>query len=268
MAKEAIEIFAFIGLNDPVKLNFLSEENNTSNKLTVKTVLSGEKDKSDTLFKLICFLGNRSTIIFCNHREAVERTSNFLSQKGINNEYYHGALEQQQRDSALCKFRNGSTNVLVTTDLASRGLDIPNIRYIVHYHLPHTEEAFIHRNGRTARMDASGTAILILSAEEKLPAYIDPGVEKLQLPETFSLPEKPKWTTLFIAAGKKDKVNKIDIVGFLSNKAQLKKDDIGVIEVKDFFSFVAVRKLKAGNALQLIKNEKIKNKKVKIEVAK
>ncbi len=177
-------------------------------------------------------------------------------------------MEQQQRDSALCKFRNGSTNVLVTTDLASRGLDIPNIRYIIHYHLPHTEEAFIHRNGRTARMDASGTAILILHAGEKLPGYIDPSVEQLQLPETFSLPEKPKWTTLFIAAGKKDKVNKIDIVGFLSNKAQLKKDDIGLIDVKDFFSFVAVRKLKVSETLQLIKNEKIKNKKVKIEVAK
>ncbi len=267
-ATQAIEIPAFIGLYDPVKLNFLSEENNTLNKLTVNTVLSDEKDKSDTLFKLICFLGNRSTIIFCNHREAVERTSDILSQKGINNEYYHGALEQQQRDTALCKFRNGSTNVLVTTDLASRGLDIPNIRYIVHYHLPHTEEAFIHRNGRTARMDASGTAILILYAEEKLPAYIDPAVEQLQLPETFSLLEKPKWTTLFIAAGKKDKVNKIDIVGFLSNKAQLKKDDIGLIEVKDFFSFVAIRKLKVSETLQLIKNEKIKNKKVKIEVAK
>jgi hypothetical protein len=116
-------------------------------------------------------------------------------------------------------------------------------------------------------MDASGTAILILSAEEKLPAYIDPAVEQFQLPETFSLPDKPKWTTLFIAAGKKDKVNKIDIVGFLSNKAQLKKDDIGLIDVKDFFSFVAVRKLKVSETLQLIKNEKIKNKKVKIEVA-
>jgi hypothetical protein len=117
-------------------------------------------------------------------------------------------------------------------------------------------------------MDASGTAILILSAEEKLPAYIDPNVEQLKLPETFSLPEKPQWTTLFIAAGKKDKVNKFDIVGFLANKAQLKKEDIGLIEVKDFFSFVAIRKLKVGNALQLIKNEKIKNKKVKMEVAK
>ena len=207
-------------------------------------------------------------IVFCNHRESVERTSDLLTQKGIVNEFYHGAMEQQERDSALCKFRNGTTNVLVTTDLASRGLDIPNIKYIIHYHLPATEEIFIHRNGRTARMDAGGTCILILSAEEKLPPYIKEDVEQIELPERLSLPEKPKWSTLFIAAGKKDKVNKIDIVGFLSNKGQLKKDDIGLIEVKDFFSFVAIRKLKVSNVLQLIKNEKIKNKKVKIDVAK
>jgi ATP-independent RNA helicase DbpA len=82
------------------------------------------------------------------------------------------AMEQQERDSALFKFRNGTSNVLVTTDLAARGLDIPNIRYIVTIIYPFTEDMFTHRNGRTARMDASGTAILILSAEEKMPEYI------------------------------------------------------------------------------------------------
>jgi len=267
-ATEAIEIPDFIKLKDPKHLSFLSEEKE-AHVLAIKTVLADEKDKSDTLFRLICYLGNRSTIVFCNHRESVERTSTLLSQKGIINEYYHGALEQQERDSALCKFRNGTVNVLVTTDLAARGLDIPGIRYIVHYHLPLTQDAYTHRNGRTARMDASGTAILILSGEETLPAYIDKNeTEQIILPETSELPEKPKWSTLFIAAGKKDKVNKIDIVGFLGNKGELKKEDIGIIEVKDYFSFVAVRKSKVGNALQLIKNEKIKNKKVRIDIAK
>ncbi|MDB5231092.1 MAG: box helicase [Chitinophagaceae bacterium] len=266
-ATEAINIPEFLGLKDPVRLHFLSGDN-AANNLAVKTVLSDIKDKTDTLFRLICYVGNRSAIVFCNHRESVERTSEYLSKKGIINEFYHGAMEQQERDSALCKFRNGSVNVLITTDLASRGLDIPHIRYIIHYHLPNSEEIFIHRNGRTARMDASGTAILILSEEEKLPAYINEEAEEIQLPEIAELPDKPVWSTLFIAAGKKDKVNKIDIVGFLSNKGQLKKEDIGLIEVKDFFSFVAVRKSRMSDVLQLIKNEKIKNKKVKIEIAK
>jgi superfamily II DNA/RNA helicase len=266
-ATEAIEIPGFIGIQDPVKLDFLDTEDEETG-LTIKTVLSDGKDKLETLFRLICLLGNRSTIVFCNHRESVERTSHWLKEKDIINVFYHGALEQPERDAALCKFRNGTANVLVTTDLASRGLDIANIRYIIHYHLPGSEDIFTHRNGRTARMDASGTAILILSPDEELPAYIDKETEKITLPETSHLPEKPQWSTLFIAAGKKDKVNKIDIVGFLSNKGQLKKEDIGLIEVKDFFSFVAVKKIKVSHTLQLIKEQKIKNKKVKIVVAK
>ncbi len=266
-ATEAVEIPEFIGLKNPQRINFINPEEGKK-ALAIQTVSSPEKDKSETLFKLICYLGNRSAIVFCNHREAVERVSNLLSQKGIYNEFYHGGMEQQQRDSALSKFRNGTTNVLVTTDLASRGLDIANIRYIIHYHLPLTEDAFTHRNGRTARMEASGTAILILNEEEKLPEYIHEEAEPITLPEENVLPEKPKWATLFIAAGKKDKVNKVDIVGFLTNKGELKKEDIGLIDVKDFFSFVAIRKVKMNHLLHLIKDQKIKNKKVKMEVAK
>ena len=267
-ATEAVEIPDFIGLENPVKLNFLSATDELPEGLAIKLVQSDEKDKLKTLFKLICYLGNRSTVVFCNHRESVERTSAYLTAQTITNVFYHGAMEQQERDNALCKFRNGTSNILVTTDLASRGLDIPNIRYIIHFHLPQTEEIFTHRNGRTARMDASGTAILILSPEEKRPDYVAQDAEKIALPETNILPEKPKWSTLFIAAGKKDKVNKVDIVGFLGNKGKLKKEDIGLIEVKDFFSFAAVRKIKMGEALRLIKDQKIKNKKVKIDIAK
>lgn len=267
-ATEMKDIPAFVGLKEPVTINFLTGNENTDTGLAIKTLDSADKDKLETLFRLVCMLGNRSTIIFCNHREAVERTSKLLQEKDIVNVFYHGAMEQQERDAALCKFRNGTANVLVTTDLAARGLDIANIRYIIHYHLPHTEESFTHRNGRTARMDASGTAIIIIGPDEKKPDYIPADAEQIVLPDEIDIPEKPKWSTLFIAAGKKDKVNKIDIVGFLSQKGELKKEDIGLIEVKDFFSFVAVKKIKVNHVLHLIKDEKIKNKKVKIVVAK
>ncbi|HVG12854.1 MAG TPA: DEAD/DEAH box helicase, partial [Flavisolibacter sp.] len=267
-ATEAVELPDFIQLKDAKRLNFLPEGGEAEPALAIQVLKSPDKDKVETLFSLLCFLGNRSTIIFCNHRESVERTSTLLSEKGIYNEFYHGAMEQQERDAALCKFRNGTSNVLVTTDLAARGLDIPNIRYIIHFHLPHTEDLFTHRNGRTARMDASGTAILILSPDEKMPPYITVPTETIGLPGELTLPEKPKWTTLFVGAGKKDKVNKVDIVGFLSNRGELKQEDIGLIEVKDFFSFVAIRKVKANHTLQMIKEHRLKGKKVKIEVAK
>jgi len=269
-ATESVGIPGFIGFSSPVKLDFLSavKEKNETEELVIMTVQSPEKDKSETLFRLICMIGSKSMIVFCNHRESVERTSTLLKDKGIVNVFYHGGMEQQERESAMCKFRNGTSYVLVTTDLASRGLDIPDIKYIIHYHLPATADVYTHRNGRTARMEAGGKSVLILSEEEKLPSYITGKVEEITLPEKLELPEKPKWSTLFIAAGKKDKVNKIDIVGFLSKIGRLKKDDIGLIEVKDFFSFVAVRKLKISETLELIKEEKIKNKKVKIAVAK
>lgn len=265
-ATDSMEIPDYIGLKANEVLNFSTGEK--AEALAVKWVKSDEDDKIATLFRLICYFGNRSTIVFCNHRESVERTSNLLKDRGITNVFYHGAMEQQERDVALCKFRNGTSNVLVTTDLAARGLDIPNIRYIVHYHLPHTEDIFTHRNGRTARMDASGTAVLILSPDEKMPAYIPADIEEIELPETAVVPESPKWSTLFIGGGKNNKINKVDIVGFLTNKGDLKKEDVGLIEVKDFFSFVGIRKSRMSDVLQRVKNEKIKNQKVKIDIAK
>lgn len=257
---------AYLHMDVYKKVSYLAKEKKAL--LEIKYVLSKDKDKIDTLFRLICTTGNRPSIVFCNHRESVERVFDMLKEKGLVCVYYHGAMEQDEREAALSKFRNGTSNLLITTDLASRGLDIPHIRYIIHYHLPNSEEAFVHRNGRTARMDASGTVILLLGPGEQLPAYVPAAdVNQLNVPDTFTIPEKPKWVTLYISAGKKDKVNKIDIVGFLSHKGKLKKEDIGLIEVKDFFAFVAVRRSKANALMPLIKNEKIKQRSVKIQVA-
>ena len=264
-ATEAVEIPSFLQLDEPQRLNFLSGK--PKEALAIRVVHANGKDKIDALFNLLCALGGRPTIIFFNHRESVERGSALLSEKGMINVYYHGAMEQKDREVALAKFRNGSVYFLLTTDLAARGLDIPNIRYIIHYHVPTTAEIFTHRNGRTARVEASGTAILLLGPEEKVPDYIVEEVEPMQLQEGKGVPEKSSWTTLFIGAGKKNKVNKVDIVGFLTNKGELKKEDIGLIEVKDFFSFVAVRRSRVSHMLQLIKGEKLKKEKVKIDVA-
>ena len=266
-ATHAVEIPAFVKMKAVHTLNFLTDENQDVIKLSIKRLHSPENDKIDTLFVLICSLKDTSTIVFCNHRDAVERTHNLLLEKGILNVFYHGGMEQQDRETALCKFRNKTSNVLITTDLASRGLDIENIRSVVHYHLPLTEDAFTHRNGRTARMDATGSVFVIFGPEEEMPDYIAESSIVMALPTQYELPEKPKWSTLFIAAGKKDKINKIDIVGFLTQKGNLKKDEIGLIDVKDFSAFVAVRKSKIGQVIESVKDEKIKNKKVKIAIA-
>jgi len=268
-ATRLVDVPSFVQFNEPQVLDFLPADGAIIQRLALQTVRSPEVDKLETLFELLCYLGNRPSIIFCNHKESVERVSEYLSGKGIANEYYHGSMEQRDRDSALFKFRNGTVNFLVTTDLAARGLDIPYIRYIIHYHLPVNEAVFTHRNGRTARMEASGTAILILGPSEQVPAYILEETSEISIPTTgLTIPEKPKWVTFYISAGKKNKVNKIDLVGFFTNKAQLRAEDIGLIEVKDFMSFVAIRKSKASLVLPMVKGEKIKKQKVKIEIAK
>jgi len=234
--------------------------------LKLKKVLTTAADKLDTLFQLICKIGNKTTLIFCNHRETVDRISDLLIDKDLAHDIFHGGMEQDERERALLKFRNGSIKILITTDLASRGLDIPEVECIIHYQLPYTEDAFLHRNGRTARMNAKGTAYLVIADDEKYP-FLKADIETENLKGNFSLPKDSQWQTLYIAAGKKDKVNKIDIVGLLLKKGGLEKDDVGLIEVKDTASYVAVKRNMVGRVLAALTNEKIKNKKVKIEVA-
>jgi len=265
-ATDAEEIPDFTGLNETIKLDFLEPEEQ-SVRLKLMKVLSPDKDKLETLFRLLCTLGSSSTIVFCNHRDAVERVSDYLASKGLYNEYFHGGMEQPDRERALYKFRNGSCHVFVSTDLASRGLDIPEIENIIHYHLPINEDAFTHRNGRTARWEAEGTSYIILNEDETLPAYVTEEPETFELSEKVSRPAQPLWVTLYIGKGKKDKVNKIDIVGFLYKKGKLTKDDIGQIDVKEHFAFVAIRRSKLNQTLNLIQGEKIKGTKTKIEEA-
>ncbi len=265
-ATDAEEIPDFTGLNENIKLDFLVPEED-SVRLKMMKVLSPDKDKLETLFRLLCTMGSSSTIVFCNHRDAVERVSDYLSSKGLYNEYFHGGMEQPDRERALYKFRNGSCHVFVSTDLASRGLDIPEIENIIHYHIPINEDAFIHRNGRTARWDAEGTSYIILNEDESLPAYVTDEPEIFELPQKTARPAQPLWVTLYIGKGKKDKVNKIDIVGFLYKKGKLTKEDVGQLDVKEHFAFVAIRRSKLNQTLNLIQGEKIKGMKTKIEEA-
>ena len=264
-ATPAVEIPTFSGVTNPVTLNFLSEEERPN--IVIKAVRAKETDKLEILIRLVCHLGNESTLVFCNHREAVDRISELLSEEGVVHDTFHGGLEQDERERALLKFRNGSHNILITTDLASRGLDIPEIRNIIHYQGANTEEVFIHRNGRTARMKAEGTSWLVLSEKESIPNFLTISPEFVNLPEMIRLPDSPQWITLYIGAGKKDKISKTDIVGFLIQKGNLQKEDVGLITVLDGASFVAINRSKIRMVVADIKEEKIKNKKVRIAIS-
>jgi len=265
-ATAGIEIPKYTRVLHPTVLDFIPTEEEHSN-LSLKMVVSKEKDKINSLFKLICSLKSQAAIVFCNHRDAAERISDTLNEMGIFATYYHGGMDQDERERALIQFRNGSVSYLITTDLAARGLDIPEMKHVIHYHLPLKEDEFTHRNGRTARMLASGTAYIVAHESEKKMDYLDYRMPILNFENATNLPKPPEFQTIYISGGKKNKLNKIDIVGFFSQKGKLDKSDLGLIEVKDFISFAAVKSKKVKEFLANIRDEKMKGKKFKIEVA-
>ncbi len=255
----------FVGLENPKTVDFTTKQKVDS--LSIFEIRSEETDKIEALFRLVCTLKNEPTLVFCNHRDAVKRIGKLLAKNDIPNSTFHGGLLQTERERALVKFRNGSTTLLITTDLASRGLDIPEIKNVIHYQLPNTEDAFIHRNGRTARMQAKGISYLVFSEQEEVPDFITSNMTIKMLPEETFLPDYPQWITVYIGGGKKDKINKIDLVGFFLKVGKLKSNELGKIEVFDKFSYVAISTQKVNQVLKLTAKEKIKKKKFKIDIA-
>jgi superfamily II DNA/RNA helicase len=249
-------------------VDFLPEEEQTSERVTLYEVKSPQKDKLETLRNLLLGFGDESSIVFLNYRDSVERVNNYLTEQGFVTSFFHGGLEQKQREAALYRFSNGSANVLVATDLASRGLDIPDIQNIIHYHMPESEEGYVHRVGRTARWDKQGRAFFITGPEEHIPEYVEGNIEEYSLP---SIPREgqgvslPRMATLYIGKGKKDKVSKGDIVGFLCKKSGLQADEIGRIDVNDRYTYVAVKREKLQQVVRQTQGEKIKGIKTIIE---
>ena len=261
-ATAAVEVPAFVGMKKPIRLSFLKETKEVKG-LTLRVVKSPVKDKLETLYKLLGELKGGSALVFCNYRETVERVSNYLTKMGVDNGCFHGGMEQMDRERALAYFRNGSTTVFISTDLASRGLDIAEVKHVIHYHLPVNEEAYVHRNGRTARMHAEGVAYLILNETETVPDYVTREPEEFFLPDVARKPTQPDWKTIVINRGKRDKLSKKDVVGFLFQKGALDKEDLGIVEIKESCAFAAVKRDKVKALLARIKDEKIKNLKAK-----
>ncbi len=259
------ELPEFTGIKKHEEINFLSEQK-IKPAIKLKKINTLAEDKLYTLFKLICKIGSQSMLIFCNHRETVDRISELLIEKDLVHDVFHGGMEQDDRERALLKFRNNSVKILITTDLAARGLDIPEVDHIIHYQLPYTKDAFLHRNGRTARMNAKGNAYLIFTEGEVFP-YLDKDIEEENLDGKYKIPKDSIWQTIYLGAGKKDKINKIDIVGFLLKVGELAKEDVGLIEVKDTTAYVAVKRELAPQLIKKLYQQKIKGKKIKVEIA-
>lgn len=260
-ATQGVEIPGFVRLKNPTIVDFLEEK---ISQLHVKKVLSPTKDKLDALVALLAHVGGQNGIIFCNFKDSIQRVSECLTDHGISHGIFSGGMEQTDRERALIKFRNGTHQILLATDLAARGIDVPEIKFIIHYHLPLRSEEFIHRNGRTARMNTDGTAYVLHYEKEPLPDFIgNLPVEKLTKSQ---LPTPSEWSTLFISGGRKDRISKGDVAGLFFKQGNLSKDQLGVIELKTDCAFVGVKTATLEDLLPKVNNVKLKEKKVRVTV--
>lgn len=252
----------FLSLDNEHTFDFLGE-NDLLPDITLRKITTNPQNKLNKLYDLICLLGDQKMLVFCNHRDAVDHISQLLADRDVIHDVFHGGLEQFDRELAVLKFRNNSNRILITTDLAARGLDIPEVDAVIHYQLPAKEDTFTHRNGRTARMSAKGTAYTIVKPEDEFD-YIPEHTEEVELAKGEITPPNTGLATLMITAGRKHKVSKVDVVGFLLHLDGVKKHDLGLIDIKDYHAFVAVNRSLVKSVLQQANDTKIKGKKIRV----
>ncbi|WP_179319916.1 DEAD/DEAH box helicase [Winogradskyella helgolandensis] len=261
-ATQGASIPKYLKMDGAKTLNFLTEK--PSSKLEIKTVVSPSANKHNTLVDLLHHVGNEPGIVFCNKKERLEDLSRFLDKKNIAHTCFYGGMEQHDRERALIKLRNGSVSILIASDLASRGIDIPEMSYIIHYEIPDAYQEYTHRNGRTARVNSKGTAYLIKGDREVFPEFIE-NSKTIRINASGEI-KPPFWTTLFISGGRKDKISKGDIAGLFFKQGEISKDQLGVIELKQDCAFVAVPVSIADELVAKLNNTRLKKKKVRVTI--
>ncbi|MEE3144717.1 MAG: DEAD/DEAH box helicase [Bacteroidota bacterium] len=249
----------FMKFNKPFTLDFLVEDSKSLDLYWV----NAPKNTLITLVHILGQFGNKSGIIFCNFKDTLYGVSAYLNEKDIEHVNFYGGMEQIDRERSLIQFRNYSQRILLATDLASRGIDIPGIDYIIHYEMPMRQEEFTHRNGRTARMNADGVAICIKGKNDRIPEYAK-DIKTKKITDGNGIP-KSEWKTLLISGGRRDKISKGDIAGLFMKKGNLSSKEIGLIEIKSDCAFVAVCNSKADEICQKLSNHRLKKKKIRIQ---
>lgn len=236
-------------------------------------------DLHERLNRLTRFLQKTSgsVLVFCNQKASVSEIALELQRFDVRAGALHGDLEQRDRDQVLALFRNGTTRVLVATDVAARGLDIESLDMVINFDVPHESEIYVHRIGRTGRAGKSGVAISLADEAgrarlREISRVTDNKVELTTLDKISaefaeeSGNESPM-ETLFISGGRKDKLRPGDILGALTAEAGgLDSSEIGKIEIHDRFSYVAVAKFRAEAAVQRLKNGRIKGKRFLVKL--
>ena len=263
-ATDADEIPQFAGTADVEKLDYRGGGEQPAVRTSFYTITTTPDKRLEKLFSLLCSFGGEPAIVFCNFRETVDEVYRYLTKNSLHCVAYNGAMEQKARELALYRFTSGCSNILVSTDLAARGLDIKDVKHVVHYQRALSADIFTHRNGRTARWEADGSVYMIAFENKELPDFVPDGLEEYNLPKRNTLPPAPEWTVLYVGKGKRDKLSRGDLAGFFIKKGGLKPDEVGTILVFQDYSYVAVTLNRLRGVLKKVEGEKLKGVKTLI----
>ena len=245
------------------------------------------EQKLDALRWVLGQYPHDSALVFANLKLTVSEVARVLGSTRMSVATLHGDLEQLDRDRVMAKFRNGSTRVLVATDVAARGIDLEKLDLVVNFELPTQPEIYVHRIGRTGRAGQVGLAVSLCARSEQprleaIELYTGSAlipVERARTPPQAAVEKaKPaslrpaldaKMETLRLAGGRKDKLRPGDILGALTGEAGgLSGTEIGKIEIHDRFSYVAVVKAATERAVKGLGTGRIKGKRFKVELVK
>lgn len=226
-------------------------------------------ERAKTLKAVLNHYRPTSCLIFCNMKQQCDELAADLREQGYYARALHGDLEQKERDRVLTQFSNGSTAILIATDVAARGLDIKDLNMVINYELAHDPEIHVHRVGRTGRAGQQGLAISLFMPSEahKVSAIEDYQGQPVELQNPKLLVEKkvaslkPAMVTLAIQGGRRDKLRPGDILGALSKNAGIAGKQIGKINIFDTISYVAVERPAVRPALDYLATGKIKGRK-------
>ncbi len=215
-----------------------------------------------------------STLAFCNTKVRCREVAAALQAQGFQALALYGELDQRERDQVLVRFANRSCSVLVATDVAARGLDIPSLAAVINVDVTPDPEVHVHRIGRTGRAGERGLALCLASLDEmgavgridQLQGRESEWFPLAELTPAPGGPLMPPMATLHLQAGRKDKIRPGDVLGALTADLGYTREQVGKIDVNEFSTYVAVDRAIAPQAASRLNAARIKGRSVKVRL--
>lgn len=247
-------------------------ENNTQHSQITQRAYQLQDNKLEyAVASLLTHHQPNSCMVFCQTKNQTQQLADELDSLGFSVHAIHGDLTQAQRQQVLAQFSINCCNVLIATDVASRGLDLEQVDLVINAHIADSPDSHTHRVGRTGRAEKTGTAITLINANQSklLEDIAEQTRSHIPIKHIQSLRFHanrivlPSHVCVLIAAGKKQKISKGDLLGALIKQAQIDKQDVGKMLVTQEQAFIAIKQRSVKRALLHFRENRVKGKKLR-----